>query len=63
MGSIYPAMAHIGDEHFGIITLEECTLGTPNRKEPPTIKKLSPKLNVRDVPIYSRRWELLFRPN
>ena len=56
-------MAHIGDEHIGIITLEECTPGTANRKERQWIKKLSPTLNVCNVPIYSWCWELLFRAN
>ena len=63
LGSIYPAMANIGDEHFGIMALEQCAPGTANRRERWLIRKLSPTLNVRDVPTYSRRWELLFRAN
>ena len=63
LGSIYPAMATLGDEHWGIMTLEECTPGTANKRERWWIRKLFPTLNVRDVPTYSRRWELLFRAN
>ena len=63
LGSIYSAMATLGDDHFGIMALEQCAPGTANRRERRWIRNLSPTLNVRDVPTYSRRWELLFRAN
>ena len=42
LGSIYPAMATLGDEHWGIMTLEGCTPGAANKRERWWIRKSSP---------------------
>ena len=46
-----------------VIALEQCKPSTANARDRWWIKKLSPTLNVRDVPRHSRRLELLFRAN
>ena len=43
--------------------LEQCTPGKANQRERWGIQRLSPTLNIWDVPTFSRRWELLFSAN
>ena len=61
LGSIYPMMARTGFEHWGMILLEHCPPNRALRMERAWGRRLTPTLNVRDVPVYSRRWELLLR--
>jgi len=61
LGALYPTMAATGIENRGITILECCTPSQCNRRERFWIRKMGATMNVRDTPIHSRRWELLFR--
>ena len=61
LGSIYPMMARTGFENWGMILLEHCPPNRALHLERAWMRRLTPTLNVRDVPVYSRRWELLLR--
>ena len=61
LGSIYPMMSRTSFENWGMVLLEHCTPGNALRLERSWIRRLTPTLNVRDVPVYSRKWELLLR--
>ena len=61
LGSIYPMMARTGFENWGIILLEHCPPNRALRMERAWMRCLTPTLNGRDVPFYSRRWETLLR--
>ena len=54
-------MARTGFENRGMILLEHCPPNRALRMERAWMRRLTPTLNVRDVPVYSRRWELLLR--
>ena len=43
------------------MALEQCAPHRANARKLYWIRKLTPNLNIRDTPKYSRKWELLFR--
>ena len=61
IGKNYPMMTKIPIEKWGVLVPEACPPSKANERERFWIRKLSPTLNVRDVPTFSKKWELLLR--
>ena len=54
-------MSKVPIEQWGILILEKCSPSQVNQRERYWIRKLSPTLNVRDIPTFSNKWEMLLR--
>ena len=61
LSGLYEVLSRTGLENWGIIALEQCPPHKANTRERYWIRKLTPNLNIRDTPKFSRKWELLFR--